>query len=326
MPSEFDWNNLRSFLAVARYGRLTVAAARLGSDHTTIARRINALESTLRTKLFDRSPQGYALTPQGTLLLPIAESMESLSLRAQDAVGKTDLSIEGTVRVGAPEGFGTCFLAGKVGKLCEKNPGLVVQIVAGPNTYSLAKREADIAIVLSQPPQGRLVARKLTDFHLGLYSSNAYLANAPPIHSVADLRRHRFIGYIDDLIHAPELDYLHQINSEIVPLIESSNLIAQYKATLSGAGICVLPNFITKEYAGFVPVLPETVRLTRSFWMVTPMDLRDLVRIRVVAKFIADEVRASRDLFEHTGASRTRASDARAPAQMDAYAAGSAAE
>jgi DNA-binding transcriptional LysR family regulator len=324
MPSEFDWNNLRSFLAVARYGRLTVAAARLGSDHTTIARRINALESALRTKLFDRSHQGYALTSQGAQLLPLAESMESLALKAQDVVGEADLSIEGTVRVGAPEGFGTCFLAGRVAKLCEKHPGLVVQIVAGPNTYSLSKREADIAVVLSQPPEGRLVARKLTDFNLGLYSSRAYLDSAPPIHSPADLTKHRFIGYIDDLIHAPELDYLHQINSEIVPQIESSNLIAQYKATLSGAGICVLPNFITKEYDGFVPVLPETVRLTRSFWMVTPMDLRDLVRIRLVAKFIADEVRASRDLFEHTGASRPKF-DGRASAAADAYASGPAA-
>jgi DNA-binding transcriptional LysR family regulator len=323
MPSEFDWNNLRSFLAVARYGRLTVAAARLGSDHTTIARRINSLEAALRTKLFDRSPQGYALTSAGAQLLPIAESMESLSLKAQDVVGEADLSIEGTVRVGAPEGFGTCFLAGRVAKLCEKHPGLVVQIVAGPNTYSLSKREADIAIVLSQPPEGRLVARKLTDFNLGLYSSRAYLENAAPIHGPADLSRHRFVGYIDDLIHAPELDYLHQINSEIVPQVESSNLVAQYKATLAGAGICVLPNFITKEYGEFVPVLPETVRLTRSFWMVTPMDLRDLVRIRLVAKFIADEVRASRDLFEHTGASRPRF-DGRAP--PEAYAAGPAAE
>ncbi len=323
MPSEFDWNNLRSFLAVARYGRLTVAAARLGSDHTTIARRINNLEAALRTKLFDRSPQGYALTASGAQLLPIAESMESLSLKAQDVVGEADLSIEGTVRIGAPEGFGSCFLARRVAKLCEKHPGLVVQIVAGPNTYSLSKREADIAIVLSQPPEGRLVARKLTDFNLGLYSSRAYLENAPPIHGPADLSRHRFVGYIDDLIHTPELDYLHQINSEIVPQIESSNLIAQYKATLAGAGICVLPNLITKEYEEFVPVLPETVRLTRSFWMVTPMDMRDLVRIRLVAKFIADEVRASRELFEHTGASRPRF-DGRAP--PEAYAAGPAAE
>jgi DNA-binding transcriptional LysR family regulator len=318
MPSEFDWNTLRSFLAVARTGRLTAAAARLGSDHTTIARRINALEAALRTKLFDRSPQGYALTSQGAQLMPLAESMESLALKAEDVVGEADLSIEGTVRVGAPEGFGTCFLAGRVAKLCDRHPGLVVQIIAGPNTYSLAKREADIAIVLSQPPEGRLVARKLTDFNLGLYSSRAYLDAAPPIRGPADLGAHRFIGYIGDLIHAPELDYLHQINPEIVPTIESSNLVAQYKATLAGAGICVLPNFITKEYAGFVPVLPDTVRLTRSFWMVTPMDLRDLVRIRLVAKFIADEVRASRELFEHTGASRR--SEARAAATPGAYA------
>lgn len=300
MPSEFDWNNLRTFLAVARFGRLTVAAARMGSDHTTVARRIGALESALQSKLFDRSPQGYALTPQGEQLLPLAEQMEALALTAQDRVGEDDHAIDGAVRIGVPEGFGTCFLAPRIAKLCDRHPGLVVQMVAGPNIYSLSKREADLAIVLSPPPEGRLVARKLTDFTLGLYASKSYLAGAPPLRSPADLGAHRFVGYIDDLIYSPELNYLNQVNSQIVTRIESSNLIAQLKATEAGAGICVLPNFITWGDPDVVAVLPDHVSLTRSFWMLTPVDLRDLARIKLVSRFIADEVHAAHEIFAPT--------------------------
>jgi DNA-binding transcriptional LysR family regulator len=78
--AEFDWNNLRTFLAVARTGRLTAAAARLAADHTTVARRITALEQALQAKLFDRAPTGYALTAHGERLLATAEAMETLAL------------------------------------------------------------------------------------------------------------------------------------------------------------------------------------------------------------------------------------------------------
>src|SRR5919112_3603219 len=105
--SRFDWDDLRFFLAVARAGRLTVAARRLGADHTTVSRRISALESALRAKLFERTPQGYSLTTQGERLLVKAESMEAQALAVAAEVGGSDLALSGTVRVGAPDGFGT---------------------------------------------------------------------------------------------------------------------------------------------------------------------------------------------------------------------------
>src|SRR3712207_3284461 len=104
--ADFDWNDLRAFLAVARTGRLTAAAQRLGADHTTVARRITALERSLKAKLFDRAPTGYSLTEHGERLMPQAEAMESLAVAAQAEVGEADLSVSGTVRIGAPEGFG----------------------------------------------------------------------------------------------------------------------------------------------------------------------------------------------------------------------------
>lgn len=295
--AEFDWNNLRDFLAVARTGRLTAAAQRLGADHTTVARRIGALEHALKARLFDRSPSGYALTAHGERLLERAETMESLALAAQAEVGEADLVVTGAVRIGAPEGFGSYFLGPRMADLADRHPELEVQLVAMPGALSLSKREADVAITLSPPREGRLVTRKLTDYHLGLYAAPAYLDARPPIRARRDLGDHRFIGYIEDLIYAPELDYMEAPDVDIHVRLKSSNLIAQLQATLAGAGLCVIPDFIAEREPGLVRVLPEKVGLTRELWLVTHADLKDLARIKAVTGFITDAVRAERDRF-----------------------------
>ncbi len=293
----FDWDNLKTFLAVARAGRLTAAAQRLGADHTTVSRRISGLETSLGASLFHRAPTGYTLTSHGERLLATAEAMESLSLAAQSEVGGADLKVTGAVRIGAPEGFGSAFLAPRLGALTERHPELKVELVAIAGVFSLSKREADIAIHLSPPAEGRLVARKLTDYRLGLYASHAYLARRPTIGRREDLPAHRFIGYIEDLLTTSELDYLRQGDLPIEAQIKSSNLIAQLAAARAGAGLCVLPHFIAREEPDLVPVLPQDVSLTRAFWLVTHADLRNLARVRETADFIVEEVKRAKAAF-----------------------------
>ncbi|HEV2747091.1 MAG TPA: LysR family transcriptional regulator [Allosphingosinicella sp.] len=295
--AEFDWNSLRSFLAVARSGRLTLAAARLGLDHTTLSRRIGALEHALKAKLFDRSPTGYTLTEPGRRLLPIAEEMERLSIGAREAVGGTAVSVEGNVRIGSPEGFGSYFLAPRIAALKRRHPELTIQLVAASAVFSLARREADLAISVSRPPAGRLKAARLTDYDLALYAAPAYLGEHPPIRSAADLAGHQFVSYIGDLLHFPELDFLHHVAPAGATSLESSNLVAQLRATLAGAGLCVLPAFLAAEEAGLVRVLPDEVVLTRSLWLIVHQDLAGLARVKAVVRFIRDEVEAARQVF-----------------------------
>lgn len=296
--SDFNWNDLRAFLAVARTARLTTAAARLGMDHTTVGRRIAALETGLGARLFDRSPQGYALTPHGERLLPTAERIESLTLAAAADLGEADQAVSGVVRIGAPEGFGSYVLAPLMAPLAERHPGLDIQLIAISGVLSLSKREADIAVTLSAPREGRLVSRKLTDYGLSLYAAPAYLDARPPIRTRADMAGQRFVGYIEDLLYSPELDYMQAPDVDIHVSVQSSNLIAQLQATLAGAGLCVLPDFIAVKQPGLVRVLPDAVHLERSLWLVVHADLKALARIRVVTDMIVASVRADRDLFK----------------------------
>ncbi|QRG07976.1 LysR family transcriptional regulator [Xanthobacter dioxanivorans] len=299
---DFDWSDLRFFLAVARAGRLTAAAARLKVEHSTVSRRIAALEVALGAKLFDRRPHGYGLTAAGERLIAAAEGMETLALAAQGEIGGADLGVAGTVRVGAPDGFGTFFLAPRIGALADLHPELDIQLLAMPRLFSLSKREADIAISLSRPKEGRLHARKLTDYRLGLYAARAYLNRHGPIESRASLQRHPFIGYVDDLIYAPELDYVPLVAKDLRVRLKSSSLVAQLTATQAGAGVCVLPCFMADLFRderpdALVPILPEEVGLTRTFWLLTHTDTRDLARIRVAADFITHLVQNARGQF-----------------------------
>lgn len=293
-----DWDDLRFALAVARAGSLTGAAQILGVDHTTVGRRIERLERSLDARLFDRLRTGYAPTPAGERLLGTAEAVEAAVLAGEAEIGGGNAAVTGSVRIGAPDGFGTWFLAPRLAALCDAHPGLDIELVATARLFSLSKREADVSIALSLPTQGRVVGRKLTDYRLGLYASPGYLERHGAPTEPADLARHRLVGYIDELLYTPELDYLHLVCREAAPRFRSANLIAQLQAVVSGMGIAVLPAFIVAGVPALVPVLPEAIRLTRSFYLLIHADSQGLARVRATTQFIHAEVQRHRDLFD----------------------------
>jgi len=251
----------------------------------------------MNARLFERRPQGYTLTEQGSKLLISAEELESVAIAAQGEVSGSDYALSGAVRIGSPEGFGTYFLAPCLAKLSLIHRDLDIQLIARPRVFSLSKREADIAISLERPREGRLHSRKLTDYTLNLFASKEYLEKNPAPKNLTDLGAHRIIGYIDDLIFTPELDYLPQISKSLHPKLSSTSLVAQMVATKAGAGICVLPTFMAANEPDIEPVLPKKVQLTRSFWLIIHSDMRKLARIKTVSNFIASEVRSQRETF-----------------------------
>ena len=183
------WDDLRVFLAVARDGRLQAAGRRLGFDPTTAGRRIAALEEALGARLFDRSPEGYAITEAGRSLMAHAQAMESLAGAVVEEVGGHSDRLSGTVRIGAPDGVSNYLLIDACDALSRDNPELQVQVVALPRLFSLSKREADLAVTVSPPSAGRLTVRKIADYRLRLYARADLAAELGPVRTMADLRR-----------------------------------------------------------------------------------------------------------------------------------------
>ena len=291
-----SWDDVRIFLAVARSGQILGAAKRLGVNHATVARRLTALENDINTKLLTRRTNGCELTHAGEEFLLSAERMEAEMLSIRSSLGDADVSISGSVRIGAPDGFGVSFLAPRLATLTARYPDLKIQLVPVPRSFSLSRREADIAITVDRPDPGRLVAKKLVDYTLCLYASRSYLAAHPAPRSIEDLAAHRLVGYVDDLVISPSLNYAPEITREWRPAFEISSAIGQVEAVKAGAGIGILHTFIAREYPDLVPVLPERT-IHRSYWLAYHESVRTLRCITAVSSFISDLVNSETGRF-----------------------------
>ena len=291
-----DWDLARIFLSVARAGQFLGAARQLRLDHATVGRRISALEDSLGVKLFERRPNGCVLTPAGERFLVSAERIEADMLRVQTDLGGTDVAAAGTVRIGAPDGFGTYFLSTRLGRLMERHPRLTLQLVPVPRTFSLSKREADIAIVVDRPAEGRLKVRKLTDYALGFYASRAYLDQHGEPATLDDLQGHVLVTYVQDLLFAGALNYFPQAFGSQFRRFECAGVLGQGEAVRAGVGIGILHEYHAAHDPDLRRILPDQT-FRRSYWLLTHADTRDLTRVRVVSDFIAQEVQAARGMF-----------------------------
>lgn len=291
-----NWDDARLFLGVVRAGQMLGAAQRSGLNQATLSRRMAALEAGLGTQLLVRRSHGCTPTEAGMALAQHLERVEAEMLQAQAGLGREDARLAGTVRIGAPDGFGVAFLAPRLGSLAERHPGLTVQLVPVPRTFSLSEREADIAIMIGRPERGRLVVRKLTDYTLRLYASHGYLARYGTPTSLADLAEHRLVGYVEDLIYAQGLNYARELWRGWRSALEISSAVGQAEAVRGGAGIGVLHDYLALADLDLVAVLPE-MSVTRSYWIAWHESLRDMARVQATARFLADTVRDNRAIF-----------------------------
>ncbi len=272
-----NWDDLRIFLAVARDESLSAAGRRLRMDAATVGRRVARLEESLGAPLFAKSPQGYALTEAGSRLVRFAEEAEQAASQASEAlVGRAE-GLSGQFRIGAPDGCANFLLPQVCARIADDNPDLDVQIVALPRVVNLSRREADMAIAVSPPSAGRLVVQKVTDYRLHLAASDEYLAAHAPITTLDDLKGHRAIGYIPDMIFDKELDYLGELGVERVPLA-SNSVAVQFHWLQQGAGLGIVHDFAMPTAPGLRYVLREGISLTRSFFLVRHADDRRLER------------------------------------------------
>jgi DNA-binding transcriptional LysR family regulator len=286
-----DWDDLRLFLAVARAGSLSAAGRALRLDPATVGRRVARLEAALAARLFTRSPAGYVATPAGRRLFETALRAEAALAEVPGAVRGDGAGLSGQVRIGAPDGCANFLLPQVVARLVAANPGLEVEIVALPRIFDLSRREADLAIAVSKPRGGRLIATRIAPYRLSLAAHADYLAAHPPITAPGDLAGHRIIGYIPDMIFDAELDYLAEIGVGR-PALASNSVAVQLQLIRAGAGIGIVHDFALPSAPGVVRVLPDRVRLERAFWLLRHADDRGAAGPGRLARPLAEGLRA----------------------------------
>lgn len=276
-----DWSDLPYFLAVARAGQLNRAATAMGTDATTVGRRIRRLERALGERLFEQGTQGQELTAAGQELVAQVEAMTTIAA----GIGKTDATLRGPIRISVAEGFGTWFISRHLGALSALYPDLEVDLVANSGFLNPTRRETDLAILLAPPRRGPLVTRKLTNYRLGLYGAQAYFEQHRPVSEFGDLRSHRLVGYVPDIVYAPELRYMEEMPIEVRPQLRSSSINAQHAIIASGSGIGVLPCFIGDADPTLVRLIPDFV-IERSFWLVSHRETHGFAHVRAVRSWL----------------------------------------
>ncbi|UYG07108.1 LysR family transcriptional regulator [Halomonas sp. M4R1S46] len=299
-----DWQDIQFFLEVARSERLTDAARRLGVDHSTLSRRTRRFEQRLNTQLFERSTHGYQLTEAGQQLLAHAEEMARHAFEAGESLADQDHQIGGQIRLGVTEGFGTWVIAPLLSAFCARHPGVTLDLLALPRVVNLSRHEADLAITIERPVSPGLVISRLCDYRLRLYASRDYLDRHGPPRRLAELGRHRLIGYVDDLIFSEQLSYLDPLLDPAVVgqpgphfAMRSTSVTTQHAAALAGTGLAVLPCFMASTSEALINVLEDEVEVVRQFWITARQEQRRLARVRLLWDFLREALEANRDFL-----------------------------
>jgi DNA-binding transcriptional LysR family regulator len=277
-----NWDELRTFVEVARDGSLSGAARRLGLTQPTVGRHIDALEAALGLTLFTRSPRGLAATPAALALEPHAEAMSAAAAALGRAASGEAAADRGVVRVTASDVIGCEVLPPILAAFHAEHPGIAIELALTNRTQDLARRDADIAVRMLRPTQSGLVARRIGTSRIGLYAHRDYVAHFGEPRSLADLRSHCIIGFDrDNSTFRTAGDVARALTREAFGF-RCDNDLAQLAALRAGVGVGGCQDNIARRSPELVAVLPNAFHYALDIWLVMHEDLKATRRVRLL--------------------------------------------
>ncbi|WP_127521165.1 LysR family transcriptional regulator [Mesorhizobium sp. Z1-4] len=289
--AEFDWNLIRSFVAVAEAGSLSEAARRLSSSQPTLGRHVAELETALGAVLFRRGRSGYELTENGAAFLDRAKAMrDNADTISRLAVGREE-KVAGTVRITASEVVATYVLPSIMARLGRSEPDIEVEIVASDQVGNLLRRDADIAVRMVEPAQNDIIARKIADLPLTACAASSYLERRGHPKTATDLRDHDIVGYdrADDIIQGFAQFGLSVDRHAF--RFRTDNQVVFWEAVRAGNGIGFAQLSLVKRDALVEPLLQGLPLPVLPMWLAMHHDVRHSPRIRRVADFLFAELK-----------------------------------
>lgn len=287
-------DDLLVLLAVGRSGRYTTAAEELGLNHTTISRRIAALEQAIGGRVLTRAGGGWELTDLGREALTAAEAVES----AVAGLGTTGTrQLAGVVRISATDGFSAYIAAPAAAQVQRHHPRLTVEIVTATRRASQQRSSLDIEIVVGAPQVRRAEAIRLGDYCLGLYGARDYLAEHGTPESVADLARFPLVYFIDSMLQVDDLDMAASFAPAMRESVTSTNVFVHVEATRAAAGLGLLPCFMADRHEDLVRVLPAELTVRLSYWLVARAETLRRPVVAAVVEAIRDRMADQHDVL-----------------------------
>ena len=288
------WDDLSVILAICRAGSLSGAAKALHASHSTVFRRLNAIEDKLGVRFFERLPHGYVMTEAGEAAMRAAERIDSEVLGLSRELLGRDLQLRGTIRVTAPEGISLFLLSPLLNRFCREHPEIRIDLAITSSHLELARREADLAVRVTQAPPDASLGRRLCRFAVGFYASREYLRQNP---------HDRFDDH-DWLITQGSIERLppsvwsqgNRQQARVVMTSDNSRMLVQ--AAEAGLGVIPLPCFWGDGFTRLVRVVDEPDEMKWDLWLLTHPDLRKTARVRALMTYLHDALQDSIELIE----------------------------
>jgi len=280
-----DWDALQVFLAIARAGRVSAAAKRLDVKHTTISRRLAALEADLGVPLFYRTTTGYLLTPHGQNVMANAETMERAAIAVAARAREDSTAIGGRVRVAMPPEFASHWLGPRVTAFRAMHPQIALQVLVGTRQRDLARGEAELAIQAPRPRQQGLVAVRIGRTAFALFASKALMRDRRlRVNDLEGLRDLPLLAYTSAFHMLQEARWFQPILASATMVLETNSTHTLLAAALAGAGVAVLPRLVARGQDDLVAVSDEVA--AHDVWLITHPEFRRDPKVRVTADFL----------------------------------------
>ena len=292
-----DWDKLRIFHAAAETGSFTRAGEQLNLSQSAISRQIAALEDSLKTTLFNRHARGIVLTEQGELLHRTVRDVFDRIAHVETRLMDLKDMPRGDLKVTAPVGIGSTWLARHIGEFLVHYPDIRLQLILTDAELDLSMREADIAIRLHQSTQSSLVQRRLMTVHNHLYASRQYLSVRGAPSRPEDLDDHTLVVYGPDVPRALRgVNWVVKLGAGKTrrePVLRINNVIGVLRAVEGGAGVAALPDYLTQGSDHLVRLLSHLEGPSLDAYFVYPETMRQSKRIAVFRDFLIGKVAAS---------------------------------
>lgn len=291
-----DWNDLRFALAVASAGSLAAAGRKLGVNHTTVLRRIAALEARLGARLYERLRSGYALTPAGEVLVESARGMDETVNRLELRLAGSDLSVSGPVRVTTTDTLMLSLLPEILVELKAAHPGIEIEATTSNLFANLTRREADVAIRPADDPPPGLFGRRISSIGFAVFGRR----DAGPLRPLAqaDLAGQPWIVPDDSLAATAAARWIAAELPEAAIAARADSFVTMARLAEAGLGLAALPCYLGDGTAGLVRLTQPIEAMRTSLWLLTHEHLRRSARVRTFMEFVGAALARRRSAIE----------------------------
>lgn len=284
-----DWDDLRHVLAIARAGSLGGASRALGLNHSSVYRRLAALESALGVRVFERQRSGYRLTGAGRVLAEAAQRIEAETLAAERRVAGADQRLSGLIRVSTSEPIGLYLLPACLREFAEQYPDVSLQLSITNELSDLSRRDADVVVRGTAAPPENLIGRRVADIAFAAYAAGSYLDRAGRGRPLAE---YAWIGPAGSQLRTPQARWLERTLPDLRPQLTADSLAAAVALVTAGAGTAALACFVGDAQPGLERLCPPQAADDFGIWLLTHRDLRRTARLRAFTRMVGDSIRA----------------------------------